>query len=250
MITKIEIEQLDHELRKLRLSGMANELRRQYEDPNIELKNPDERIKSLIGAEVELRHEKKVNKMLKKACLKYPYAAIDEKILYDPSRNLPVEDILKLLECDWISQGKNIVITGMTGTGKTHLACAFAMSAISQFYYSVFYIKADRLLKELKRANAEENLEYVDTICNYDLLIIDDFGLMDLDRAACNNLFQVIDKRNEERSTIYISQYAVAKWYELFENLYYADAIMERILNKSYRIDCEGESLRNLNSKK
>ena len=74
-------------------------------------------------------------------------------------------------------------------------------------------------------------------MAGYDLLVIDDFGLMDLNLDKCRDLFEIIEARDCRKSTVIISQMPVANWYQLFGDNTYADACLNRMTSKAYRLD-------------
>ena len=78
----------------------------------------------------------------------------------------------------------------------------------------------------------------------YDLLILDDFGLQVLDSTARMILLEIIEDRHGRKSTIIASQLPVAKWYEIIGDGTVADAILDRVVHTSHRIELKGESLR------
>lgn len=231
-------------LKKMKFSGMAEELASQEEDPNIDLVSSSVRIEKLINAEWELRQTKKINRLLKKACLRYPDASFDETI-YDERRHLDANMIERLSQCDWIVEGKNLIITGLTGGGKTYCANALGTCAI-QKYYTVYYVKVNLLLQDLVNAEAEHTLlQRLKELEKIDLLILDDFGLMDLDLNMSRNLFELIDIREGRKSTIIISQYPVSAWYDMFNENTFAEACLDRITSKAYLLDFQGMNMRN-----
>lgn len=240
---KPEYMNLSQKLRKMKLSGMADELDRQAMDPNIDLRDVDERITELIEAEWDLRYNKKLNRFLKKACLRYPTATLDETI-YDADRKLDYQSIEQLATCEWIDHRRNLLITGKSSTGKSYMANALGVCAIKQFR-SVKYVKASVLMAEYEQAEVKgEILEYLKMMSSLALLIIDDFGLMNLDPNKCRNMFEVLDSREGRGSTIVISQLPVSSWYDLFSNNTYADACMERLIRGAYRLEFNGRNMR------
>ena len=229
----------------MRFSGMAEELEAVLADPNSELLSFRERITKIIDAEWDLRYNKKLNRFIKKATLKYPGADFDDSI-YDPERMLDIRVIEELSKCEWIDHGKNLIITGKTSSGKSYLANALCISALRQFK-TVKYIKASQLINELSKAEKLDNYqEVLNQYAAYDLLAVDDFGLMNLDINKCRNLFEVFDSRDPHKSILVISQIPVASWYDMFLEHTYAEACLARLLSEAYRLEMNGRNMRNI----
>ncbi len=233
-------------LKKMKFSAMAEELRLQYEDPNADLLSFEERIKRLVEAEWKMRYDKKFARLLKQANLKITDASFDET-LYDPKRKLDTVTIERLMDCNWIDEGRNLLITGLTGAGKSYFAHSMAIAALKQFK-TVRYVRSEILLKEFDALRVldepDKTLKMIEEYSSVDLLIIDDFGLMELDINKCRDLFTILDGREGRRSTIVVSQIPVSEWYNLFKNSTYADACLDRLLHRAYRLNFQGESLR------
>lgn len=240
------MDDLYMKLKRMRFSGMADELKRECEDPNIDLKSAEDRIELLVNAEWNQRRSKKFNRLLRRSCLKYPGACFDESI-YEPDRDLDPDALKELEKCQWINEGRNLLITGPTGTGKTWIACALAITAMKNDH-SVRYSKASLLMNEMKRIklldDPEEIRKELNFLCTVDLLIIDDFGLMSLDIESCRSLFEILDGREARCATAVISQLPVKDWYDLFENDTYADACLDRLICRAYRLEFNGIDMR------
>lgn len=230
-------------LKQMKMSGMADEYMKQSKDPNQELRSYDERFTEIVEYEYSLRYNKKYERFLKRATLKYPAADFDKSI-YDPDRFLDTDTIERLATCDWITEGKNLIITGATGAGKSYIASALCVSALHQFK-TVKYIRANTLMNELEQARIKSTfLDYINTMAKYDLLVIDDFGLMELDLDKCRDLFEVIETRESRKSMIFVSQLPVSSWYQLFTDNTYADACLDRIVHKAFRLEFKGRNMR------
>ena len=102
------------------------------------------------------------------------------------------------------------------------------------------------MMSEMDQARIKGTyLEYVNHMANLDLLVIDDFGLMDLDLDKCRDFFEVINSRDNRRSTIIVSQLPVKSRYDLFADNTYADACLDRIIYKAFRLELNGKNMRN-----
>ncbi len=241
----LEEYELCHKLKSMRFSGMASELEEVFSDHNADLISFNDKIQRIIDAEWNLRYTKKLNRFVKKATLKYPAADLDDTI-YDPERKLDSSVIETLSDCKWIDQGKNLIITGKTSSGKSYLANALAVCALKQFK-STRYFKASNLINELARAEKLGTYpELLTQLAGYDLLVVDDFGLMNLDIDKCRNLFEVFDCRDLYKSILLVSQIPVASWYDMFVDHTYAEASLARVLSDSYRLEMNGKNMRNL----
>lgn len=230
-------------LYKLRLSHMAEALERQFLNPNMELEGFLPRISSIINYEWDQRQTKKFNKLKTKATLKYPDADFDQS-LYEPDRMLDTHTIELLQKGDWIDGSRNLLITGGAGAGKTHVANALCVAALHQMR-TVKYIRANRLLQECEKARDEGRAyDYTNEMYAYDLLVIDDFGLMDLDIDKCLALFEIVESMDSRKTTVIISQLPVLKWWDLFGDNTYADACLSRMTHKAYRLEFNGRDMR------
>lgn len=231
-------------LKRMKLSTMADTLDAVFKDPLTPNRDFVEIISDLVNAEWDARRNKKFRKLLSKSGIKYPDAAFDDK-LYLPERNINQETVMMLMSCDWIKLAKKVIITGKTGTGKSYLASAFGICAMHKDY-KVLYESTNTLLKKLDKANANsvEFIDYTNELMSYDLLIIDDYGLMELDMTKCQLFFSLLETRENKKATLITSQIPVKNWYGMFADSTYADACMDRIAKGSYRILLDGPSLR------
>ena len=202
-------------LKSFRVPEMAHILEEQLKDPNADLNTFMERIASMVDAEWQARADKRFNRLMKEAHLRYPAADLDETI-YRPERQLDTQTIERLSTCHWIEEGKNLIVTGSSASGKTYLINVFCVTAMKQSK-SVKYIKANTLMSEMEQARIKStNLDYLNKLTKLDLLVIDDFGLMDLDLDKCRDLFEVLDTRDGRKSTVVISQFPVSTWFDMF----------------------------------
>ena len=244
-----EIEELIHQMNELRMTSMITKLEMMAEEPDFEYRKTSEVMKELFGYECALRKARKINRLLKRAHLKYPAASLDDS-LGEADRRIDIHRIESLAQCTWIDDKRNLLVTGKSGTGKTYVSCALAICAL-QKGKEVLYNKASRMIEELNECQFTGN--YAAALKRYtevDLLVIDDFGLMSLDLNKCLQLFEVLDAREGNGSILVISQIPVKQWYETFQNNVYADACMSRLVSNSYRLEFNGKDMRKAVSEK
>jgi DNA replication protein DnaC len=101
------------------------------------------------------------------------------------------------------------------------------------------------MFDQLKLAKIDGTyLKYMDKIAKSSLLIIDDFGLSNLDKSQALDLMEIIEDRHSKKSIIIASQIPISTWYDIIPDSTIADAILDRIVHTATRIDLKGDSLR------
>ena len=233
---------------ELNYKGFKEAYIRQIEDINYNQLSFDERLYDLLDSEYLYLKNKRVEMNFKLSRIKDKQAVIEE-IDYLPQRKLNKSLILSLASMNFLKAKQNIIINGKTGTGKSFLAQAIGNRAINEGF-TVYYIRTSTLLEEIKLSRATGT--YTNLLKKYsrfELLILDDFGTSTITTDDATNLFEIIEDRTELNSTIITSQLPVSSWYNYLNNDTVADAILDRIIHSSHRIELEGESMRKLRSK-
>jgi DNA replication protein DnaC len=229
-------------LKTMKLLGFENAYRTLYEAGGNSNYTIDELMAHLIDAEYNERYNKKFARLLKNAGFKQQ-ASMDQ-IDYAAQRSLDKNQLLRLQSCDWIKKSRDILIVGPTGVGKSFLGCALGFQACLNGF-KVLYAPSGKLLERLLFAKADGSYHSeLDKIARMDLLILDDFALKPIEAKARTILFDIVDDRHAKKSTIITSQIPVKDWHECIGDLTLADAIMDRLVNGSYRLELKGESMR------
>jgi DNA replication protein DnaC len=139
---------------------------------------------------------------------------------------------------------KNVLITGSTGAGKSYIATALGYQACIEGY-RVQYFNTTKLFSKLKLAKADGSyLKELAKIARQHLIILDDFGLQPLDNQNRIALLEIIEDRHNRGSMIVTSQVPVQAWYDIIGEKTIADAILDRLIHQSHRLELAGESMR------
>lgn len=228
-------------LRALKLTGMADAFCEQLQNPLPDL-DFESRLSFLIEREWLLRENRRLKRRLTQARLQQ--SACIEDIDFKHPRGLHKAAILEMAQCQWVRQHLNLLITGSTGCGKTYIACALAHTACLKGLTTRYY-RLPRLWLELKIAKANGTYAtWLSQVAKVDILILDDWGLVPPDDEQRRDLLEMLDDRYQKRSTIITSQLPTTLWHEHLNDATLADAILDRLLHNSIRIELQGESLR------
>jgi DNA replication protein DnaC len=237
------IQPLIDTLNRLKLHGVALALSDQMTHGAAQALAFEERLGLLLEREMLHRDNRQLTRLLKKAELKE--RAVLEDLDYRSRQGLDRPQLASLASCEWIRAHQNLLIHGATGSGKTYLACALAHQACRNGL-SAWYVRAPRLFEELTLCHADGSFrDRLAAIAKVNLLVIDDFAISPLGPRECNDLLELIDDRVGTRATLVTSQLPIDQWHEYIGNPTLADAILDRLVNRSHQIHLHAkESLR------
>jgi DNA replication protein DnaC len=230
-------------LRGMRLGAMARLHLNYVEQNKLEGMTCDEYLALLTDHQWEERENNKIDRLLKQASFRQDASLAD--IGYAPERNLDRNMFTRLSTLDFILRKENIIICGASGTGKSYLSQALGHQACMSGIRTLYAVTA-RLFKKLKLSKVDGTyIKELEKLTKTELLILDDFGLQAFDNQDRETLMDIIDDRHSKKSTIISSQIPVSAWYEIIGGEgTIADAILDRVVNSSHRIDLKGESMR------
>ncbi len=235
--------ELDHALRKLRLSGIADVLELRLHQAQTERLAPIDLVSTLVHDELVCRQDRLFARRHKQAAFRDPDRSL-ETFDFDFNKKMNRALIYELATARFIERREDVLFLGMPGTGKSHLAQAIGRAAIQQGY-RVIYREAHVLLEEI----AEATLLGTRKACLADLasvplLIIDDFGMRKLPQTAAEDLLELIMRRYERASTALTSNRPVDDWGKLLGDTAAVTALLDRLLHHAHVLKCGPKSWR------
>lgn len=227
-------------LREMKMSAMARLFENQMGGVELASLSFEERFGLLVDAEYTARKNNRLKRLIRSAGYSQPDAALED-IEYHADRHLDRSLLARLGSCDYIGQKHNVIILGVTGSGKTYLASALGLTA-NRSFMTVKYAWLPEMLGELAVARAEGSYrKLMKAYKTVQLLILDEWLLSPLRDAESKELLEIVEARYKRGSTIFCSQFDVGGWHEKIGDPTLADAICDRIVHDSYTIVIAGD---------
>lgn len=194
------------------------------------------------GAKKENRSENQRRHRIKNAGfpqLRYLNEIDTDALPADARKALPTLETL-----DFIKNGRNLILYGNPGTGKTHLATALGIAACNAGH-SVLFTSVPRLLTQIRECRNALTLRSLENkFERYDMVICDEFGYVSCDKAGAEMLFNHLSLRTDKKTTVVTTNLAFNRWNEIIDDKVLVTAMVDRLTHKAILLNMTGKSYR------
>lgn len=233
---------LTSNLRRLGLPRTAEDLNDLIARATRQRWSPTVLLEHVVGAELEDRQRRSVERRLKRARLGRfkPIADWD----WDWPTALDRPALERILALDFLARADNVILVGAQGLGKTMLAKNLVHEAVLAGHSALFITASDLLLdlngQETARALERRLRHYT----RPQLLAVDEIGYLAYDAHAADLLFQIVSRRYEHRPLLITTNLPFKQWDTIFPNASCAVALIDRLTHHAEIVAIEGESYR------
>lgn len=197
-------------------------------------------IASILDKEAQIRVEKRRKQRVRIAGfpqMKYRHELVREDLPKDAQMAIPELETL-----DFIKEGRNVVLYGNPGTGKTHIATALGIKACMEGY-SVFFTSVPHLLTQIRECRSQKSLRQLELrFEKYDMVICDEFGYVSCDKEGGELLFNHLSLRAGKKATIITTNLSFDRWGEIVKDKVLVAAMVDRLTHKAHLVNMTGQS--------
>lgn len=242
MRNKIMNAKITELLIKLKLSGMNECIEGILKSADKEGIATEDILLELLEAEYRVKQSRSLDNRINHA--KLPEEWTLDTFPFNQQSGVNKIQIMNLAKLNFIERRENIIFIGKTGTGKSGLAMGLLRQALMNGYRCKFY-DAQTMLDELYTSLADRTTpKLLKKLFNYDCIVIDELGYLNLNPEQVNMFFKLIDMRYGKKPTIITTNLNFEEWYGVFKQKELVDALLDRFRHYCNVITIKGPSLR------
>jgi len=235
-------DDLDQLLAGLRLRRMREVLARELERATQDQPSYEEFLARLLREELGFQRERSLAYRVGQA--RMPELWSLDTFPFDRQPGVKQATIRQLASLDFVSSGQNVVFIGDTGTGKTGLATGLLHRALVNGYRGRF-VRAQDLFDDMYASLADRSTRrLLDQLKSYDVLLIDEFGYLNLRPEQSNIFFKLMEERYGKKPTIITTNLDYDDWYGFLGQKPMVMALLDRLRHKCVTVRISGPSLR------
>lgn len=242
-------DETKRKLRQLNISEMISAIEIQNQDVSYTSLPFDDRIQRMVDFIYQEKYNSKVQRLIKLSKFRLCKAEVND--IYYIERGIDRQTIQELSTCQFLEIHSNIIFQGFTGSGKTFFACAIGRQCCKQGIRTA-YIRIPDLLMERDEATLQSHgiPKLLKKYSGYGMLILDEWLLDDLSEEEQHFLFELMERRHDNTSTIFCTQYRKEDWHTRLGGGVHADSIMDRIVHNAVWIETGNMNMREFYSKR
>lgn len=222
----------------LKLKGIEDT----FEETMKGAKDYEDYLHKLLEKELESKDDRSLECRIRNAKFPFKKYLEDLEVGFLPKGMQEKLPFLSTLE--FIEKGRNIIMYGNPGTGKTHVSIGLGIKACMAGY-KVLFTTIPLLVTQLKECNSRKTLTYFERrFEKYDLIVADEMGYISFDKEGSELLFTNLSLRASRKSIIITTNLAFDRWDEIFGDPVITSAMVDRLTHKAYIIDMQGDSYR------
>lgn len=236
------INEIKKYIKELKIPGINQGLRMKIEEAYKLDKSYEEFLKDILVEAYDTRKENGRKNRIRNA--KFPYKKYLDQLKIDFLPEDGRKKFKELKTLNFIGEGRNIILAGNPGTGKTHMSIGLGIDACNMGF-KVYFTTISSLINELKESKSDKKLyTFEKRFEKYDLIIVDELGYISFDKEGSELLFTFLSLRAERKSTIITTNLSFDRWNEIFNDAVLTAALIDRLTHKSYVINMNGNSYR------
>lgn len=239
---KARIEEIFQYSKDLKLPAIRQSFQEQIKEANQNDASYEEFLALLLQKEWDSRQESAQYNRIRRAEFPYKRHLEDLSVCDLPEDAQKKYKQLKTLE--FIKEGRNLILAGNPGTGKTHMAIGLGLKACVEGY-KVWFTTVPLLINQIKECRSERTLRtFQNRFEKYDLVIADEMGYISFDKEGAELLFTHLSLRAGQKSTIITTNLSFERWEEIFQDPVMTAAMIDRLTHQSYLVNMNGTSYR------